>query len=368
VRSAPRQILGEGEGFLGAIARLRLDYEGDAGNAPASLIAKLPTPVAENRTLGEVLGAYWREIHFYEEMARDFPVRVPAVYWSDLTPDPMRERQDEVVAKLDKLPGWLVGAMMWGAGRIVKRNAHRYALLIEDLAPAETGDQLAGADPATCARVLDVAATVHAHFWQKPVLQERFWLARREVGPRIRHRLYWNARKEFRRRYPDLIAGERLRIVDWLEENSLALNHALHRDEPRTLVHCDLRFDNVFFAPEGEVILGDWQLVGVGSAAYDIAYLLSSALHANTPADETGGLLRHYHERLEERGVRDYPFEDFLRDYRRGLLSVLQILASTDTVDLSAGSENRGDDLMHAWTDRTFALLARAPLDALLQV
>ena len=366
VRSAPQQVLGEGEGFLGAIARLQLDYEGDASNAPTSLVAKLPTPVAENRTMGEVLGAYWREIHFYEEMSGDFPVRVPAVYWSDLTPDPMRERQDDIVAKLDKLPTWLVSTIMFGAGLIVKRNAHRYALLIEDLAPASAGDQLAGADADTCGRVLDVAATLHAHFWQKPILKEHFWLARQDVGPRFRHRMYWNARKNFRKRYPDLIQGERTKIVDWLDRNSMQLSHSLHPEAPQTLIHCDLRFDNIFFTPEGKVILGDWQLVGVGAAAYDIAYLISSALHADAPAEEEERLLRGYHAALEARGVSDYPFERFQRDYWRGLFAVLQILATTNSVDLSAGSENRGDELMHAWTDRALTLLSRAPLERVL--
>ena len=65
VTSVEREILGEGEGFMGDIARLRLWYEG--GEGPASVVAKMPRP--ENRAFGELVGAYERESCFYEEFS-----------------------------------------------------------------------------------------------------------------------------------------------------------------------------------------------------------------------------------------------------------------------------------------------------------
>ncbi len=363
VRAIDQEILGEGEGFLGAIARLRLDYEGLAYDAPGSLVAKLPTPVHENRTIGEMLGAYWREIHFYRELSASLPIRVPRFYYGALSDDPMRERQDKIVARLDRLPSWLVTALMWGAGWLVKRNDHRYVLLIEDLAPAAVGDQLAGADPSVCARVLELAAKLHGRFWQDPGLEHTFWLAKQNVGLRIRTGMYRHARKDFRRRCRELPESDWQPIIDWLDANCGALNAVVHGEAPQTLIHCDLRLDNVFFHPEGDIVLADWQLVGVGAAAYDVAYLVSGALRTDEAPEVEHELLRGYHAALESNGVEGYPFERFQRDYWRGLFAVLQILATTNSVDLGEG---RGTDLIRCWLDRTLTLLRRAPLDEVL--
>ena len=113
VRDVKHEVLGVGEGFMGVVARLHLYYEGERGIAPLTLIAKLPTDVAQNRIMGEVLGAYWREIHFYEEQADTVPVTTPRLYHAALTPDPRREKQDEILALLDRVPGWLIGALYW---------------------------------------------------------------------------------------------------------------------------------------------------------------------------------------------------------------------------------------------------------------
>ena len=55
-----RTDLGEGEGFVGDIARLELTY--DRGAGPASVIAKVPTAVDLNRATGKSLGVYERDV------------------------------------------------------------------------------------------------------------------------------------------------------------------------------------------------------------------------------------------------------------------------------------------------------------------
>jgi hypothetical protein len=367
-----REILGEGAGFLGVIVRMRLSFEGDPGGAPESVIAKLPTASFENRVMGEMLGGYWREIHFYRELAKDLPTRVPDCYYADLTPDPLREKSDDLVQRLDRVPGWLVGLLMVVGSWLVRRNAHRYVLLIEDLAPAEVGDQSAGADPATCARVLAAAARLHAAYWNHPALDDYFWIARQQSGPRTRHRLYQRVRKQFRARYADLLQGERLNAADWLDRNSEALCQSVHTDAPHTLIHCDLRFDNIFLEPNTDlapgadqegVILADWQMVGRGAAAYDVAYFLSGVLRTDESPEVERDLLDAYHEALVAQGVSDYPFDAFLRDYRRALFAVLQIIGSTDQVELG---EARGREMMDRWVERCLTLIARVPLETVL--
>ena len=362
IQGTHSETLGEGEGFMGVISRLRLDVADESGNTPRALIAKLPTPDSENRLMGEMLGVYWREIHFYRELAADFPVRVPRCYYADLTPDPMRERQDEIVRAIDRIPYWLNAVLMPASRWIIKRNDHRYVLLIEDLAPARVGDQLEGAEPEVCARVLETAAKMHARFWQSPRLDEHFWLARQDIGARMRHGLYRRARKTFHARYGELLKNERAAAVAWLDGNGVALQAALGRDAPHTLIHGDFRFDNVFLSGE-EVILADWQLVGRGAAGYDVAYFLSGALRENATRETEQALLRGYHEALARHGVGEYPFERLERDYWRGLFAVFSVVASSDTVNLGNG---RGSEMMDRWIERCLTLLARVPLDGVL--
>ena len=54
------EILGTGEGFMGELARLTLGYDG--GDGPATMIAKIPTQIEQNRALGKSLGIYERGI------------------------------------------------------------------------------------------------------------------------------------------------------------------------------------------------------------------------------------------------------------------------------------------------------------------
>ena len=57
-------------------------------------------------------------------------------------------------------------------------DTHDFVLLLEDLAPARQGDQLAGCDVDLAARVLDQAAAFHTPRWGHRSLEEIPWLDR----------------------------------------------------------------------------------------------------------------------------------------------------------------------------------------------
>ena len=128
--------LGEGHGFVGQIGRLHLTLDGQAPAAPRSLIAKLPTEVKENRALGELLGAYEREILFYRELAPEVGYRTARLYYADMDENPAASWGPAVVRFVDRLPFGLIRLLMalflWMAGK----SRRRYVLLLEDLAPA----------------------------------------------------------------------------------------------------------------------------------------------------------------------------------------------------------------------------------------
>ena len=357
VTAATRETLGEGEGFLGDLARLTLDYEGEAG--PATMIAKLPK--LANRAMGELLGAYERESCFYDELAADLPLSTPRMYYGAFDRDPASERQEVALKLADRTPRFLNARMMrlglWVSGR----KKRRYILLLEDIGDAEGGDQLRGVPPERCAAVLAAIARMHAAFWNSAGLGDRFWLVPFDIDARVRHGLFANSAPVFRERFAAIVDEAFGRALSWAVAHGVEAVRRLQRGAPATLAHCDLRLDNVAFR-DGEPIVFDWQLVRRGPAAYDVAYFLSGACPDLTRADE-GELLRGYLAALEAAGVQGYAFEAFERDYHLGLLTAMQTLTTQDVVDMGDG---RGAALMEAWMTRMGARVAGIDLDGLL--
>ena len=357
VTSVEREIVGEGEGFLGDIARLTLGYEG--GEGPATVIAKLPK--LANRAMGELLGAYERESCFYDELARDLPLATPRMYYGDFDRDVASERQEAALKLADRTPRFLAGRMTQFGKWVSGRKKRRYILLLEDIGDAEPGDQLTGVSPERCATVLAAVARMHAKFWSSPAVENRFWLIPLSIDARIRNGLFQDSQPVFLEQFGHLVDDGFARALSWAAEHGVEAVQTLQRNAPVTLAHCDLRLDNVAFR-DGDPIVFDWQLVRRGPAAYDVAYFLSGASPDLTREDE-GELLRGYLAALEELGVRGYSFEAFERDYHLGLLTAMQTLTATDQMDMGDG---RGIALMEAWYRRLGARVAGIDLGGLL--
>ena len=359
VTSVEREILGEGEGFMGTIARLRLSYEG--GEGPASVVAKMPR--LENRAFGELVGVYERESCFYEAFGESVPVALPSLYFSDFDRTAASDRQKGTISLANRLPGRLLPRVtrvaLWAAGR----RKRRYLLLMEDLGDAAPGDQLAGVDAATCGVVLKSIAKLHAAYWRSPALDDRYWLVPFAGDSRVRHSMFLEMRAVFRERHPDLFDDEFERVVGWVSENGVETIERIQEESPETLVHGDLRLDNLAFR-EGEPVFFDWQAIRRGPAAFDIAWFLSGASDELTPEDETD-LLRTYHAALEENGVSGYPFEAFKRHYRMGLVTTVQTLGLLGILDLGEG-EARGAEMAGVWVRRLRERLATFDLDSVL--
>ncbi len=371
VGSVRAQPLGEGEGFVGVVARLHLDYEGESGDLPPTMIAKLPTPVARNRAMGELLGAYEREIFVYEQLGEGLPVRIPRCFYSDFDPNSTSAYEAEGAAIMDRLPRFLLGSMMAVARFIAGRRNRRYVLLIEDLShDGEVGDQIEGCGPERCAQIVRSIARVHAQHWESPALSDYYWLRRMDINPRTLHNVYLKNSKPFKKKRG---GGPMKGLLDWLDVHAADLIARYAADAPQTLQHADLRLDNVFFFPEAvgcrasggdePIALFDWQLASRGPGTYDVAYFLSCALVADVDIATCRELVAEYHGELKRSGVDDYPFEQCHRDYLRALPIVLHRLASTTAMELG---EDRGARMVDLWADRTLARLeGTSPSDLL---
>ena len=86
----------------------------------------------------------------------------------------------------------------------------------------------------------------------------------------------------------------------------------------------------------------DWQTLGVGLPARDLAYFTATSVPPEQRADTESDLVRAYHAALAGHGVQDYPFDQCWWDYR---LAVVQAPLITALGFAFASATERGDEL-----------------------
>src|SRR5262249_12652812 len=79
VRTEP---IGQGVGILCQLARLHLTYDRAAADAPATVIAKIPTLEPQTRQMVALFQFYEREVHFYRELASRVSLPGPRCYYA----------------------------------------------------------------------------------------------------------------------------------------------------------------------------------------------------------------------------------------------------------------------------------------------
>jgi aminoglycoside phosphotransferase (APT) family kinase protein len=354
------QTVGEGEGFIGTIVRITLEVSGPSTGAPRSVIGKFPTRVPENKAAGEILGAYDREIRFYREFSDGIPMRTPRLYYADMDPSGMEGREERLAEFFDRFPIWgirlLTPLVRWLAGR----SKRRYALLIEDLAPALAGDQLAGCSAEVSREVLRPLAHLHAAYWNRTSDESFSWVPRFEL---MRH---W-FQVTYRTNWPGFVAEYHDRLpricgaAEWLESHAIAVVERLARS-PYTLLHGDYRLDNMTIGNDDSgraaPIIFDWQTPMRGPAGIEVAYFIGGNLDADVDRGAHQELLRFYRDELASHGV-DYPLTELERDFQLGMLwEAWRMILGMEQLDFT---NERGRALMETWMRRLDALLPEDP-------
>ena len=343
--------LGDGIGFMGDV----LLITPTSAELNDSMVAKLPKKA--NRVMGELLGVYEREVMFFSTLGNDVKMRIPKVYYSHYDPDKGSENQKEILAKIDQLPVFMSKAINLIGRWVAGAKKRRYFLLIEYLNGFSAGDQLAGIGKQEATTVLSEVAGLHKQFWQSNELSEHFWLLPVDIDATLREGMFHQFVDGFQ-----TTASEALHpTLDWLRTKGRAaeLTRAVMQRAPTTLLHNDLRLDNVMFSDQ-ECALIDWQLVRCGASAFDVAYFLSSALHEDATYQDELDILSAYHQALD---TQDYSFDAFVRDYHSAMVLVMANLTSVGQVELGDG---RGQQVMLAWFNRLGARLQHVDLATLL--
>ena len=291
--------------------RLTLDWA-EAADGPASVIAKCPSHDEASRHIARLTGTYVKEVSWYRELAADSGVAAPRCYHAEIARDDVD-----------------------------------FILILADLAPARQGDQLAGIDAAGLRPCIDAAAGLHALLWNDPRLGTLPWLARDNGG--VVRALFPQLYNGFRERYAARLAPE---VLDLGAGIAARLDRYLAREPAaRTIVHGDLRIDNILFAPDGNACwLVDWQTLGRGSGANDLAYLVGTSIA--DPAERQAAdrpAFDQWIAALRKRGIAPDP-DALWTDYRVGALSgyFMAVFAS-----MSVERTARGDEM--------FALMAERP-------
>jgi aminoglycoside phosphotransferase (APT) family kinase protein len=290
---------------------LTYDRPADPGQRPATLVAKVPAADPASRNAARTFRTYELEASFYGQLAADLPVSLPACYFAAYDPGP-----DE------------------------------YVVLLEDLAPACPGNQLAGITPDQAGAAVDELAALHAAGWGSETLAALPWLNRSSPeGAQLMTAAVTGLYPGFRDRYAQRLEPETMSLIERFLPVTAAYLEA--RDVPATIVHGDFRADNLLFGRSRPVVL-DWQTCSYGAGLSDLSYFLASSLQVTDRRRHEDALVRRYHAGLAAGGV-GLSWTDCWNDYRRYAFSgiVMDIVAA-----MFVQQTERGDEMFAAMANR----------------
>jgi hypothetical protein len=302
-----------GTGQVGDSVRFTLTWDqADAG--PASVVGKFPTEDETSRATATAVRTYEVETRFYQQLRSRVDIAAPVPYYAQ-----------------------------------IDIATHDFAILMNDLAPAEQGDQVAGCGADDAAIAVEEAAKLHAPLWGDSTLAGHDWMNRHSPGAmRGLVDMVWPG---FVERYDGRIDPEVVDAGSVLVER--LESYLSWRPEQLTAVHGDFRLDNMLFDPSpGGVPMTtvDWQTVSHGAGVQDVSYFLGTGLEPDLRADVERDLVKEYLATLRAGGVKDLSFEACWDQYRRYAFAgfVMAMISS-----MIVGQTDRGDEMFMAMANRS---------------
>ncbi|OBH24561.1 aminoglycoside phosphotransferase [Mycobacterium sp. E1715] len=303
-----------GTGQTGATYRVTARYATEAVDLPQTFVIKLPSQ--DDTVRDRVVLGYRSECAFYSSVAERVQVPTPQCFYSEITDDAMD-----------------------------------FALLLADQAPAVQGDQLAGCGEAEARLAVTALAGLHAPSWCDP-----FWLDFPGIAFGRPDEAGAGGMGEVAKMSADITLdklGDRMSADDretFSAAMGLVTPWLLSEYDRFALLHGDYRLDNLLFDPDRtRVSVVDWQTLGVGLPARDLAYFTATSLNPQLRATIEEQLVGDYHRALAAGGVTGYDRETCWRDYRLGVLQAPLISALGFAF---AAATERGDDMVLAMLAR----------------
>jgi hypothetical protein len=318
--------IGVGIGVSSAVYKARLTGEG----CPKSIVIKQPALDPAAVFTSTMLRMYIREVRYFTTLAPISPMRSPGFYFGQVD-----EETSNFILLIEDLSGLRVvdqnvGMSLDDAGRAVDAVAAMHAKWwgTADQLAAE-GTTISLADPIYPA----VLPLVFGEGWEKCTNEMDLPTSISAIGPR----------------FPGAIEGLLA---------SLAAG-------PNTLAHGDFRADNMLFTSDNELVALDFQLIGTGTGAYDLAYFVTQSLTADDASKGEAELFTRWIEGLRSNGV---PAEQVDRDtlwahYRTAALFCLAYpIVASRGMDLSDPRQYALVDSMNTRFDRAVRELSLADL------
>lgn len=303
-----------GTGQTGATYRLTVQY-GTETDLPGSFAIKLPS---QDDTVRDRVAIGYRSEHaFYRDVADLVQVPIPRNFHCEIGSE--------------------------GA---------EFVLLLADMAPAEQGDQIAGCSADEAQLAVRALAGLHAPSWCDPKLTDFPGIAMPKPDAAMASGMGDVAKMATDITLEKL--GDRMTAED---RATLAASMAvvtpwlLTEPDRFALLHGDYRLDNMLFDPDRtRITVVDWQTLGSGLPARDLAYFTATSLDPVTRAAAERDLVADYHAGLVALGVTDYDEQTCWRDYRLGMLQAPLIIVFGVAF---ANATERGDEMMLVMAERS---------------
>ncbi len=284
ITGAEIEQIGIGVGVSSALYRARLTGSG----CPQTVVVKLPALAEEAVFTSTVLRMYTREASFFGELAGQAPFRVPTCHHHS-----------------------------------VDLETSQFVLVMEDFGDLRAVDQVAGMAATDAEQAVDGLAAWHATWWgQAEELAERGLTVSlgdeiyKAVLPMIFPEGWEKITAELDVPQSILDVGPR-----WVEAMPGLLDGLAA--EPTTMIHGDYRADNLFFESDGAVAAVDFQLVGTGRGAYDLAYFITQSIGPADAAQHERALFDRWVSALVAAGVPKGDLATAWEDYRAAALFCL---------------------------------------------
>jgi len=314
VRSFEGQRIGTGQ--IGLCIRYTLDLAAGDATVPRTLVGKFPSGDPTSRQTGVLLRNYRKEVSFYRELQSRVRIRTPRCYYAEIVGD-----------------------------------GPEHMLLLEDLAPAEQGDQLAGCSPAVARAAVQELVGLHAPSWCDASLRGIEWLGEpNDSLIQLGRALYRAQLPAFLERFAPRLDADEAALIERVADSQGPPFERL--GDVFGIVHVDYRLDNLLIDDASEspsVTVVDWQSLTLGNPLSDVAYFLGAGLQPEVRRAEERGIVAEYHDALEKAGVVGYPLETCWNDYRRGAFAGFAV---TVVASVMVQQTERGDEMFTAMARR----------------
>ncbi len=296
-----------GTGQMAGSFRLALTFDGDPGGVPPVMVAKIADGPPEQRALSA--NSYRCEVDFYRNLAPRLAARLP---------------------------------QCWGAWR--NEAGDDFLLLLEDLAPWTPGDQIVGCDAHRAVVAVANLAGVHGPVWGDPALREILEPLSDEAVEGT-DTVFGLLTELFLSQHGDQLSSKARLVCERFAP--LASTFLVEQRSKAGVVHGDYRLDN-------PVAVIDWQTVGLGLAARDLAFFVATSLPTGLRREAEDDLIAGYHRALLGYGVNGYDLATCRAEYTFGLFQTPLVVMFGSAI---AQSSERGTEMFRVMIERGAAAM-----------